>query len=129
MAPRTRRQAMADRKGKGIMIEEEEPQRTDRAEEPRSPDRESLASIMQPHEDLVRPMYICICMYIYMYICICMYVYLCMQMRKTLICHITPIYYIYIYIYMRKMQIIWHMRVSLIFAPYGTITCGGPTFH
>src|SRR3954465_9578342 len=56
MAPRTRRQAMADRKGKGIMIEEEEPQRTDRAEEPRSPDRESLASIMQPHEDLVRPM-------------------------------------------------------------------------
>src|SRR5438445_6864190 len=56
MAPRTRRQAMADRKGKGIMIEEEEPQRTDRAEEPRSPDRESLASIMQPHEDLVRTM-------------------------------------------------------------------------
>ena len=56
MAPRTRRQAMADRKGKGIMIEGEEPQRTDGAEEPRSPDRESLASIMQPHEDLVRPM-------------------------------------------------------------------------
>src|SRR3954471_3517719 len=56
MAPRTRRQAMADRKGKRIMIEEEEPQRTDRAEEPRSPDREPLASIMQPHEDLVRPM-------------------------------------------------------------------------
>src|SRR3954463_3185916 len=79
MAPRTRRQAMADRKGKGIMIEEEEPQRaaagngpvtnsytwdvhttrtnsTDRAEEPRSPDRESLASIMQPREELVRPM-------------------------------------------------------------------------
>src|SRR3954462_12319016 len=55
MPPRTRRQAMADRKGKGVMIEEE-PQRTDRAEEPRSPDRESLASIMQPHEDLVRPM-------------------------------------------------------------------------
>src|SRR3954470_4852070 len=55
MAPRTRRQAMADRKGKGILIEEE-PQRTDRPEEPRSPDRESLASIMQPHEDLVRPM-------------------------------------------------------------------------
>src|SRR4051812_23001520 len=46
---------MTDRKGKGILIEEE-PQRTDRAEEPRSPDRESLASIMQPHEDLVRPM-------------------------------------------------------------------------
>src|SRR3954468_11115806 len=46
---------MADRKGKGIMIEEEEPKRTDRAEEPHSPDRESLASIMQPHEDLVRP--------------------------------------------------------------------------
>src|SRR3954468_1857122 len=56
MAPRTRRQAMVDQKEKGIMIEEEEPQRTDRAEEPRSPDRESLASIMQPHEDLVRPM-------------------------------------------------------------------------
>src|SRR3954471_14242997 len=56
MAPRTRRQAMADQKGKGIMIEEEEPQRTDRAEEPRSPDRESLASIMQPYQDLVRPM-------------------------------------------------------------------------
>src|SRR3954469_4851030 len=55
MAPRTRRQAMADRKGKGILIGEE-PQRTDRAEETRSPDRESLASIMQPHEDLVRPM-------------------------------------------------------------------------
>src|SRR3954467_5567398 len=55
MPPRTRRQSMADRKGKGILIEEE-PQRTDRAEEPRSPDRESLASIMQPHEDLVRPM-------------------------------------------------------------------------
>src|SRR4051812_18235117 len=55
MPPRTRRQAMVDRKGKGIMIEEEEPQRTDRAEEPHSPDRESLASIMQPHEDLVRP--------------------------------------------------------------------------
>src|SRR3954463_10051859 len=54
MPPRTRRQAMADRKGKGIMIEEE-PQRTDRADEPRSPDRESLASIVQPHEDLVRP--------------------------------------------------------------------------
>src|SRR3954463_707265 len=54
MAPRTRRQAMADRKGKGIMIEEER-QRTDRVEEPRSPDRESLASIVQPHEDLVRP--------------------------------------------------------------------------
>src|SRR5436189_1535625 len=45
---------MADRKGKGIMMEEEEPQRTDRAEEPRSPDRESLASIVQPHEELVR---------------------------------------------------------------------------
>src|SRR3954469_13848672 len=56
MAPRTRCQAMADRKGKGIMIEEEEPQRTDRAEEPRSPDRESLASIMQPHEELVKSM-------------------------------------------------------------------------
>src|SRR5438270_4723795 len=54
MPPRTRRQAMADRKGKGIMIEEE-PQRMDRADEPRSPDRESLASIVQPHEDLVRP--------------------------------------------------------------------------
>src|SRR3954462_9520682 len=54
MPPRTRRQAMADRKGKRIMIEEE-PQRTDRAEEPHSPDRESLASIVQPHEDLVRP--------------------------------------------------------------------------
>src|SRR4051812_34202210 len=54
MPPRTRRQAMADRKGKGIMIEEE-PQRTDRAEEPRSPDRESLASIVQPHESLVGP--------------------------------------------------------------------------
>src|SRR5256886_11457459 len=47
---------MADRKGKGIMIEEEEPQRTDRAEESHSPDRESLASIMQPHEELVRSM-------------------------------------------------------------------------
>src|SRR3954464_4259751 len=56
MAPRTRRQAMADRKGKGIMIEEEEPQRTNRADESRSPDRESLASIMQPHEELVRSM-------------------------------------------------------------------------
>src|SRR3954465_10628219 len=56
MAPRTRRLAMADRKGKEIMIEEEEPQRTDRAEEPRSPDRESLASIMQPHEELVKSM-------------------------------------------------------------------------
>src|SRR5438270_2478035 len=56
MAPRTRRQAMADRKGKGIMIEEEEPQRTDRAEESGSPDRKSLASIMQPHEELVKPM-------------------------------------------------------------------------
>src|SRR5256886_13143348 len=56
MAPRTRRQAMAYRKGKGIMIEEEEPQRTDRAEESRSPDRESLASIMQPHEELVKSM-------------------------------------------------------------------------
>src|SRR3954470_21418833 len=55
MPPRTRRQAVADRKGKGITIEEEEPQRTDRAEEQHSPDRESLASIMQPHEDLVRP--------------------------------------------------------------------------
>src|SRR3954467_6487505 len=54
MPPRTRRQAMADRKENGIMIEEE-PQRMDRAEEPRSPDRESLASIVQPHEDLVRP--------------------------------------------------------------------------
>src|SRR5881628_2198904 len=77
MAPRTRRQAMADRKGKGIMIEGGEPQgaaagiepvinsftwdvhttrtnSTDRAEEPRSPDRESLASIVQPHEELVR---------------------------------------------------------------------------
>src|SRR3954471_11549291 len=54
MPPRTRRQAMADRKGKGIMIEEV-PQRTDRAEEPLSPDRESLASIVQPHENLVRP--------------------------------------------------------------------------
>src|SRR5436190_21996695 len=54
MAPRTRRQAMADRKGKGIMIEEEEPQRMNRAEEPRSPDRESLASIVQPHEELVK---------------------------------------------------------------------------
>src|SRR3954471_10720268 len=53
MPPRTRRQAMADRKRKGIMIEEE-PQRTDRAEEPLSLDRESLASIVQPHEDLVR---------------------------------------------------------------------------
>src|SRR2546430_7720411 len=47
---------MADRKGKGIMIEEEEPQRTDRAEESHSPDRESLASIMQPHEELVKSM-------------------------------------------------------------------------
>src|SRR3954464_1846370 len=55
MPPRTRRQTMAERKGKGIMIEEE-PQRTDRAEEPRSPDRESLASIIQPHESLVGPM-------------------------------------------------------------------------
>src|SRR3954469_19791876 len=45
---------MADRKGKGIMVEEE-PQRTDRAEEPLSPDRESLASIVQPHKNLVRP--------------------------------------------------------------------------
>src|SRR3954463_3673031 len=45
---------MADRKGKGVMIEEE-PQRTDRAEEPHSPDRESLASIVQPHEELVGP--------------------------------------------------------------------------
>src|SRR3954467_3031816 len=56
MAPRTRRQAMADRKGKRIMIEEEAPQRTDRAEESRSPDQESLASIMQPHEELVKSM-------------------------------------------------------------------------
>src|SRR3954471_18210388 len=54
MPPRTQRQAMADRKRKGIMIEEE-PQRTDRAEEPLSPDRESLALIVQPHEDLVGP--------------------------------------------------------------------------
>src|SRR3954464_4091528 len=54
MAPRTRRQAMADRKGKGVANEEED-QRTDRAEEPCSPDRESLASIVQPHEYPVRP--------------------------------------------------------------------------
>src|SRR5438270_13341629 len=45
---------MAERKGKGIMIEEEPPM-TDRAEEPLSPDRGSLASIVQPHESLVRP--------------------------------------------------------------------------
>src|SRR5436189_3226476 len=54
MPPRTRRQAMADRKEKAVMIEEE-PQRTDRADEPSSPDRESLASIVQPHESLVGP--------------------------------------------------------------------------
>src|SRR5436190_7265349 len=34
---------------------EEEPQMTDRAEEPLSPDRESSASIVQLHENLVRP--------------------------------------------------------------------------
>src|SRR3954465_5695997 len=45
---------MAERKGKGVMIEEEL-RRTNRAEEPLSPDRESLASIVQPHENLVRP--------------------------------------------------------------------------
>src|SRR5436190_9787642 len=55
MPPRTRRQAMVDRKGKGIMIEEE-PQRTDRAEEPLSPDRELLASIVQPKVNQVGPM-------------------------------------------------------------------------
>ena len=54
MAPRTRRQTRADQKGKGIM-NEEEAQRADRAEESRSPDRESLASIVQPHEEPVRP--------------------------------------------------------------------------
>src|SRR3954465_3515827 len=54
MPPRTRRQAMADRKGKGVMIEEE-PQRTDRAEEPLSPDRESLASIVQPEVNQMGP--------------------------------------------------------------------------
>src|SRR3954470_23962851 len=54
MPPRTRRQAMADRKGKGVMVEEE-PQRTDRAEEPLSPDRESLASIVQPEVNQVGP--------------------------------------------------------------------------
>src|SRR3954463_12286086 len=54
MPPRTRRQAMADRKGKGVMIEEE-PQRTDRAEAPLSPDQESLASIVQLEENLVGP--------------------------------------------------------------------------
>src|SRR3954467_3321817 len=54
MPPRTRRQAMVDRKGKGVMIKEE-PQRTDRAEEPYSPDRESLASIVQPEVNQVGP--------------------------------------------------------------------------
>src|SRR4051812_38812475 len=34
--------------------ENNKPQRTDRAEEPLSPDRESLASIVQQHENLVR---------------------------------------------------------------------------
>src|SRR5436189_5019412 len=40
------------------------------------------------------------------------------NMRETLICHMTPIY-----LNMRKMQIIWHMRASLIFAQCVTITC------
>src|SRR4051812_25063164 len=54
MPPRTRRQVMADRKGKRVMIEEE-PQRTDRAEEPLSPDQESLAPIVQPEVNQVGP--------------------------------------------------------------------------
>src|SRR3954462_14244717 len=45
---------MTYRKGKTVIIDKE-PQRTDRAEEPLSPDRESLASIVQPHENLVGP--------------------------------------------------------------------------
>src|SRR4051812_49081354 len=54
MPPRTQRQAIATKKGKGIMIDEE-PQRTDRAEEPHSPDQESLASIVQPEVNQMGP--------------------------------------------------------------------------
>src|SRR4051812_45948858 len=45
---------MANKKGKGIMIDDE-PRRTDRAEEPLSPDQESLVSIVQPEVNQVGP--------------------------------------------------------------------------
>src|SRR5438270_8585543 len=55
MPPRTRRQVMADKKGKEIMIDDE-PRTTDRAKEPLSPDQESLASIVQPEVNQEGPM-------------------------------------------------------------------------
>src|SRR3954469_3330938 len=47
MPPRTRRQTLADKKGKRV-VSEVGPSRPGRAEEPHSPDQESLASIVQP---------------------------------------------------------------------------------